>query len=146
LDTLKVAHHYRDSPAPSVRRAALLAVHAALSSWLHQKERRVHGDTNPGDAAGGLRRGGGGGGGGALAALTDVFGTRSGPTGAGTGPGAGALDVEEDTLVGVVVDWVVAAAPSEADVRQRALMHDVVRLGVRGYALLADPVDEELCM
>jgi len=49
-------------------------------------------------------------------------------------------------LVGVVVDWVVAAAPSEADVRQRALMHDVVRLGVQGYALLADPVDEELCM
>ena len=102
-----------------------------------------------GDASGGVEVAVGGprqrgAGGGALAALTDVLGAHRGPGGGPGGTGAGALDVEEDVLVGAVVDWVVAAAPAEADAHQRALMRDVVRLGIDGFALLGDPADEEL--
>ena len=83
-----------------------------------------------------------------MATLTDVMGVVShGVGGGGRSMSGGAsvngpLDVEEDTLVGVVVDWIVGNVKNEADEHHRTLKYDLIRLGIEGFGMLEEGYEE----
>ena len=77
-----------------------------------------------------------------MATLTDVMGVVShglgggGRSSSGGSTLGGPMDVEEDTLVGVVVDWIVGSVKNEADEHHRTLKYDLIRLVIEGFGML----------
>jgi hypothetical protein len=46
--------------------------------------------------------------------------------------------VEEETIVGVLVDWAVGTMKTEVNAVDRALKYDIVRMGIEGFEMFEE--------